>query len=93
MTNSPDDRSPLAEAAAWGSRVTAIALEMALPGLLGYWADQRFDTGPLFLIVGGVLGLGAGMWQLIVLSKECGSEDRRRPTERGESADNDSEER
>jgi len=28
----------------------------------GYWLDDRFKTRPLFLLLGGTLGLGAGLY-------------------------------
>ena len=34
-----------------------IALSPVLLGLVGYVADNRFDTTPLFIIVGAILGL------------------------------------
>ena len=27
----------------------------------GYWLDGRFDTRPVFLLLGGVLGVGAAL--------------------------------
>lgn len=68
VKNSPDDRSPLALAMGWVSRITAISLEMALPALLGYWADQWLETEPLFLVLGVIAGFSLGMWHLIKLA-------------------------
>ncbi|MBN2216009.1 MAG: AtpZ/AtpI family protein [Pirellulales bacterium] len=68
MTDQPDDRSPLAVAAAWASLVTTIALEMALPALLGHWVDLRLGSGPWLLLLGAVFGLTAGMWHLLRLT-------------------------
>ena len=61
---------------AWTSRVTTISLEMALPGLLGHWADQKLGTGMVLLVLGVLLGLGAGMWHLMLLTKTPGKGDR-----------------
>ncbi len=36
------------------------ALTVTLGLLAGYWADNRFGTSPLFLIVGTLLGTGLG---------------------------------
>ena len=68
MKNSPDDRSPLALAMGWVSRITTISLEMALPALLGYWADRWLETEPLFLVLGVIAGFSLGMWHLIKLA-------------------------
>jgi ATP synthase protein I len=53
----------------WVSRVTTIALEMALPGFGGYWLDQWLGTKALFLCVGVLLGFCVGMLQLLQLAK------------------------
>ncbi|OHB73080.1 MAG: hypothetical protein A2V70_19400 [Planctomycetes bacterium RBG_13_63_9] len=47
----------------------AIALEMALPSAAGYWLDQQLGTKRLLLILGAILGLCAGMWHLLSLTK------------------------
>ena len=41
---------------------------MVVPGLLGYWIDQRIGSRPLFTVVGFGLGLALGMWHLIRMS-------------------------
>lgn len=33
--------------------------------LAGLWADRRFDTLPLFLLVGLALGFGGGLYHLV----------------------------
>ena len=73
MKDSPDDRAPLAVAMEWTSVVTTISLEMALPGLVGYWGDRQLGTGVLLLVLGVILGFSLGMWQLIKLSKSSKS--------------------
>jgi len=88
VTNSPDDRSPLAEAAAWGSRVTTIALEMALPGLLGLWIDRQLGTVMLFLVLGVTLGMTVGMLHLVRMATTLHGD---KPSDR-ESSDKDSDE-
>lgn len=70
MTNSSDDRSPLAEAAAWASHVTTIALEMVIPGIIGVWIDRQLGTVLLFLLLGIILGMTAGIMQLARLRAE-----------------------
>ena len=64
----PDDRSSLAQAMEWTSRITTIAMEMVVPGLLGYWLDQRLGTRGVLLIVGVALGFATGLWHLIRLT-------------------------
>jgi F0F1-type ATP synthase assembly protein I len=52
-----------------GARAYQGALEavFAIPiaGGLGYWADVRFGTGPIFLIVGLVLGFATFVVRLV----------------------------
>jgi hypothetical protein len=70
MDNSPDGRSPYALAMEWVSRITTISLEMVLPGLCGYWIDQRLGTKMLFLLLGFTAGFIVGMRQLLQLAKK-----------------------
>lgn len=56
MTNPSDNRSSLAKAYQWSTRIMVVSLEMVLPGLAGYWIDQRLGTRVLFLLVGFALG-------------------------------------
>ena len=46
-----------------------IALEMALPGLVGHWLDERFATGFLLTLIGVVLGCSVAFWQLLQIAK------------------------
>ena len=69
-----DQRSPMAQAAEWVSRITTVALEMVLPGILGSWLDKRWDTGFLGL-VGFALGVTLGTWHLIWMTKTAANND------------------
>jgi F0F1-type ATP synthase assembly protein I len=69
VDNSQNNRPPLVVAMEWASRLMSIGLEMALPGLGGYWLDQWLGTKVVFLILGASIGFAAGMWQLIQLTK------------------------
>ena len=71
MADPPDDRSPLARAAEWSSRATTIALEMVIPAVVGLWIDRQLGTVMVFLLLGAILGLTAGMWQLIRMATEA----------------------
>jgi ATP synthase protein I len=68
VTHPPEDRSPLALAMEWTSRLTTISLEMVLPGLLGYWVDQKLGTRVVFLLLGVIAGFSVGMWHLVKLA-------------------------
>jgi ATP synthase protein I len=65
----PESRSTLAAGLDWASRATSIALEFALPPLLGAWADRAWGTGPWLTVLGAALGLAAGMVHVLRLAK------------------------
>ena len=50
MNGPRDTRSVQAKAYHWASRVNSIALERVIPGLLGYWLDNRVGTQGLFTV-------------------------------------------
>lgn len=73
MDRTPDDRSPMAQAMAWAARITTISLEMALPGLGGYWIDRRLGTKLVFTLIGVSLGMIVGGWHLMQITRQNGS--------------------
>lgn len=80
----PDDRSAMALAMAWSSRITTVSVEMVLPALLGYWFDQWLGTEPLFLMLGAALGLTGGIWHLIRMTTPTSAQTpRRSPKDNG----------
>ena len=92
MANPPDDLPPYAAAMDWVGKITAVALEMTLPGLGGHWLDQRNGTG-YWAPLGFVFGFMAGLWHLLALvrvtqRKKVASGG----SDRTEIAENDSEE-
>ncbi len=75
MNRSPDDRPPIVVALEWTTRLTTIALEMALPGAGGFWLDQWLGTKALFLVLGVIVGFVLGMWHLVLLTRPPKSKD------------------
>lgn len=65
VTSSTDDRSPSARAYQWSTRIMVVSLEMVLPGLAGYWLDQRLGTVVLLMLVGFAVGCTAAVVHLI----------------------------
>lgn len=53
----------------WSSRITTISLELVAPVLLGYWLDRHWDTLPLFIIIGVILGFITATMSLMRLTK------------------------
>ena len=70
MESSSDNRSPAAKGLHLASHVTTVSLMMVLPAGGGYYADLYFGTLPLFMVLGLILGLIAGIWQLIKLAQD-----------------------
>lgn len=71
--NAPrDDRTPYALAMEWTSRITAISLEMIVPAGVGYYLDQRWGTGVIFLVLGAILGFVTALLSLVSLTKPRG---------------------
>ena len=67
----PDDRRPpLAQAAAWASRVMTVALEMVLPGLIGIWIDRKLGWKASCTLAGFGLGFSVALWHLLKLTKQ-----------------------
>jgi len=65
-----DDRSAMAVALGWTSRVITISLEMVAPGLFGVWLDRKLGTKVVFTIVGFALGFTLAMVHLLRISKQ-----------------------
>lgn len=73
MPKQHDQPPPLVAALQWTSRITTIALEMAVPGVVGYWLDRRLGTGFLLLLLGVIAGFATGMISLVNLARESKS--------------------
>ena len=59
----------MAIAMSWVNTVSAISVSMVLPGVLGYWLDQRLKTRVVFTALGFGLGLAIGILRLLQLSQ------------------------
>lgn len=67
MVQEPNEGSDRGKWMGLAVQVSAVALQMALPGLIGAWLDQRLGTR--FLVLAGVLiGLAIGIQQLLRLA-------------------------
>jgi F0F1-type ATP synthase assembly protein I len=62
-----DDRSPVAKSFSKASEVTSISIMMIVPGLIGYWIDQKVGSVLVFTLLGLVLGMGVAVRQLMLL--------------------------
>jgi hypothetical protein len=69
VTTPSDDRSPVAVAYQWASRIMIVAMEMVLPGLAGHWLDKKLGTVVLFLLIGFGLGTTAALYHLVQMTR------------------------
>lgn len=73
MTQSDDDRdgrNSVTRGYVIATRVTSVAMQMAIPPAIGWWADKKFNTEPWLVCLGAVLGFAVSMLELIRLAKE-----------------------
>lgn len=83
-----ESRSAVSVGLEWGSRVTTIGLEFALPAVLGRGVDVWLGTAPWLTVAGAVLGLTVGMIHVLRLPGEIArAEERRRPPRSGGAAE------
>ena len=69
MTISSDDRSPIATAYQWASRIIVVALEMVLPGMAGLWLDKQIGTVVLSMLIGFGFGCTGAVIHLIQMTR------------------------
>jgi len=68
----PVTPSPIGEAMQWVSRITTVALMTVLPIVGGRWLDGRLATS-YWGLIGLVVGLAVGFWQMMLLAKSAGA--------------------
>lgn len=67
--NPEEDRSSVAIASVWASRIMTVSFEMVVPGLVGVWLDRQLGTVVLFALAGFVLGSVTGVFHLVRIAK------------------------
>lgn len=55
--------------APYGSVGWVFAVSVVVSMALGWWLDRRVNTKPLFTLCGAVLGIGTGIYNLIVVAR------------------------
>jgi ATP synthase protein I len=65
----------MALAVEWVSKITTVALEMALPAIGGGYLDRRLGTN-YWSLAGLILGFVVGMWHLLQMTKASGDSKR-----------------
>jgi F0F1-type ATP synthase assembly protein I len=64
----------VAKAYQWASRIMVVCIEMILPGLAGYWVDQKLGTVLVFMSIGLAIG---SIWGMRHLLRMIAAENRR----------------
>jgi F0F1-type ATP synthase assembly protein I len=59
----------MAIALGWSATIMTISAELVVPGLLGYWLDQRLGTRALFLLLGFAAGGALATSALVRIAK------------------------
>jgi len=67
-----DDSAFYAHLYQWSTRASMIALEMVIPAVIGVGLDRVLGTVALFAILGVMLGMALGFWQLIKIARSVG---------------------
>src|SRR6478735_7845419 len=70
VTTHSDDRSSVARAYQWASRIILVSLEMVLPGLVGYWLDTWLGSVVVFMLIGFAAGCTWGVWHLVKMTSD-----------------------
>lgn len=70
LRQTPIDLRWLSVGIEWVAKITTVALEMALPAVLGFWLDRQLGTRFLG-IVGAALGITLGLWHLIKMTQSA----------------------
>ncbi len=62
------DRAARRQNAAYQGAFEAVMAILIVTGI-GYWADQRFDTAPRYLLIGVVVGLSSFVLRLLRIAR------------------------
>jgi len=73
VSEDSDNRSSVSIGMDWGTRITSIGLEFALPAVLGFGLDRWLGTSPWLTLTGAFLGMAAGMLHVLRLATTLSS--------------------
>jgi hypothetical protein len=74
----PEPQPPMAQAMEWVAKITAVGLEMVLPGLGGEWLDRYFGT-KFLVFLGFGFGLTIGITHLLMMTGSLGRKNHNGP--------------
>ncbi len=66
---------PIRALATLGGLAFVMAVLAVLGWLLGDYLDRRLDTGPWLSVAGSLLGVGAGLFEVITIARRSERED------------------
>lgn len=70
MSRPGEPRSSLSVGMQWASRVTTVGLMFAVPPLLGVLLDGWWQSSPLAMLAGALIGFAVGMIQILRIARE-----------------------
>ncbi|QQK77986.1 AtpZ/AtpI family protein [Salicibibacter cibarius] len=65
MAKGNGKRSPLRSSVLVSAILSSIVGSVVGGVMLGYWLDSNFDTSPVFVIIGMLLGISAGFYGVV----------------------------
>ena len=81
MGNNNLIRKSLAEAYQALAPVMAVgwvfAVSVVITAALGVWIDRTFHTSPLFFLIGAILGIALGIYNLIITIRELNEKNKK----------------
>ena len=79
MERRPRDslHSGIAKAMVWATRCSSVAMQFAVPPAAGLWLDHRYQTKPIGVCVGAVIGFAVGFRELLRLVRQMDSQSQR----------------
>jgi len=87
VSQKSDPRSAVSIGLDWGTRITTIGLEFALPTVLGFGLDRWWKTSPWMTLAGALLGLATGMTHVLRLAFSLQQEEGRKKADRSPSSE------
>jgi hypothetical protein len=66
-----DGPRAIALAYQWVARITGVCIQMVAPGLIGLWLDRRIGSVVVFTMLGFVVGITLGVWQLVRMTSDA----------------------
>jgi Putative F0F1-ATPase subunit Ca2+/Mg2+ transporter len=70
VAKQPEQRPAFAVGVEWASRVSTIAMAFSLPPLIGFGLDRWWTSGPIFTLLGVLLGFVGGLLEILRLARQ-----------------------